>query len=113
VVTFNGRRDTPRYMQQGIEVGLREELAEHLQALLPTPHPSQPIMHQRDFHLSYLDAITRDVYNTTLLYWQHNIDSASVLSTKIPTVKILYAWIAKPSLIGWHEDGRVSCNERA
>src|SRR5262249_245235 len=49
-MAFDGGRDTPRHVHQREEISLREELAEHFEALLTATHPGQPIMHQCHTH---------------------------------------------------------------
>ena len=43
-------RDGAGEVEQGEEVGVREELAEGLQTALAAPHAREPVVHQRHLH---------------------------------------------------------------
>src|SRR5207253_7628190 len=47
---FDRRRDAPGHVQERVEVGVGEELAEHLEAALPAPHSGEPVMDQGHPH---------------------------------------------------------------
>jgi len=44
-------RDAAAIVEQGVEVGAREHLAQHFEALLAAAHSRQPIVHQGDARL--------------------------------------------------------------
>ena len=44
------RRHAARHVEQGEEIGLGEQLAEHLETALAPAHAREPIVNQSDFH---------------------------------------------------------------
>jgi hypothetical protein len=47
-VTLDRGRHRPLDVQQGVEIGIGEQLAERLQTALAAPHPGEPIMDDRN-----------------------------------------------------------------
>src|SRR5207253_2074676 len=50
--SLDRRGDASGRVQERIEIGVGEELAEHLEAALPAPHSGQPVVDQRHPHSS-------------------------------------------------------------
>src|SRR6476620_3476215 len=56
----DGRRNFFGCVHQGVKIGRRKKLAEHLQAFFTAPHSRQPIMHQGHTHAGISIANTRE-----------------------------------------------------
>ena len=56
---LDDRRHAARHVHHGIEIRLREDLAERLEHLLAAAHASEPVMYQRTFHDVSLNLLIR------------------------------------------------------